>query len=45
MLALQLSDNRKARVVDASATNRYARHEGAQPVRAQEAFRDFIARL
>lgn len=44
-LALQLADNRKARIIDASGTNPYARAEGAAPLRAQEAFRDFTASL
>ena len=45
VLQLQLADNLKARIVDASGSNAYARVEGAEPVRAQEAFRDFVASL
>jgi polyphosphate kinase len=44
VLTLQLADNRKARVVDAAGANRYARDDGP-PLRAQEAFRGFVAEL
>jgi polyphosphate kinase len=44
VLALQLADNRKARVIDAGGRNPYARSGGA-PVRAQEAFRAFVEGL
>ena len=44
VLAIQLADNRKARVIDAAGRNRYAHGEGS-PVRSQEAFRDFVAGL
>jgi polyphosphate kinase len=44
-LSISLADNRKARVVEASGTNPYARSEGSAPVRAQEAFREFVASL
>lgn len=44
-LALQLADNLKARVIDASGTNPYARAEDAAPIRSQEVFRDFVASL
>ncbi|MEQ1856382.1 MAG: polyphosphate kinase 1 [Longimicrobiales bacterium] len=44
VLAIQLADNRKARVIDAAGRNPYAR-DGGPPVRAQEALRDFIAGL
>jgi polyphosphate kinase len=44
-LELQLADNTKARVIDAEGTNAYARDGDAPPVRAQEAFRDYLARL
>jgi polyphosphate kinase len=43
-LELQLADNTKARVIDAEGSNAYARG-GTTPVRAQEAFRDFLAEL
>ena len=42
-LELQLADNTKARIVDAAGTNEYAKADGAPRVRAQEAFRDFLA--
>jgi polyphosphate kinase len=45
VLALQLADNLKARIIDVDGDNPYARAEGAEPVRAQEAFRDFVASL
>jgi hypothetical protein len=44
VLALQLADNRKARVLDASGANPYAGDDGP-PLRAQEAFRSFVAEL
>jgi polyphosphate kinase len=44
-LELQLADNTKARVIDAEGTNAYARDGDVPPVRAQEAFRDYLARL
>jgi polyphosphate kinase len=44
-LELQLADNTKARVIDAEGTNAYARDGDAPPVRAQEAFRDYLAQL
>jgi polyphosphate kinase len=44
-LELQLADNTKARILDAEGTNAYARSAGAPPLRAQEAFRDFLAGL
>jgi polyphosphate kinase len=44
VLALQLADNSKARVVDAGGANPYARG-GGPLVRAQEAFRSFVAEL
>ena len=44
-LELQLADNTKARVIDAEGTNAYVRDGDAPPVRAQEAFRDYLARL
>jgi polyphosphate kinase len=44
VLALQLGDNRKARVLDAAGANPYARDDGP-PLRAQEAFRSFVAEL
>jgi polyphosphate kinase len=45
VLSLQLADNQKARVIDASGTNPYVRVQDATPVRSQEAFRDFVAAL
>jgi polyphosphate kinase len=44
VLALQLADNRKARVIDAGRRMAYAAAEGP-PLRAQEAFREFVAAL
>jgi len=44
VLALQLADNRKARRIDAGRRSTYARDDGP-PVRAQEAFREFVAAL
>jgi len=44
-LELQLADNTKARVIDAGGANAYARSDGAPPVRAQEAFRSYLAAL
>jgi len=44
VLALQLADNRKARVLDAAGANPYARDDGP-PLRAQEAFRSLVAEL
>jgi len=44
LLDLQLADNRKARSVEPDGTNPYLR-EGSDPVRAQEAFRAFLAGL
>jgi len=43
VLELQLADCRKARIIDAEGRNPYARDDTATPVRAQEAFRDFLA--
>ena len=45
VLTLQLADNQKARIIDASGTNAYARAVGATRVRSQETFRDFVASL
>jgi polyphosphate kinase len=44
VLTVQLADNRKARVVDATGRNPYARDDGPS-LRAQEAFRSFVADL
>jgi len=44
-LELQLADNTKARLVDAAGTNTYARSDGDPPLRAQEAFRSYLAGL
>ena len=44
VLALQLADNRKARVVDAGGANPYVRDDGP-PLRAQEEIRSFVAAL
>jgi polyphosphate kinase len=44
-LELQLADNTKARIIDAGGSNAYVRTEGARPLRAQEAFRDYLAGL
>jgi polyphosphate kinase len=44
-LDLQLADNLKARVIDASGSNRYAGEEGEPPLRSQEAFREYVAGL
>lgn len=43
VLELQLADNRKARIIDREGLNPYARDGSAPQVRAQEAFRDFLA--
>lgn len=45
MLDLQFADNAKSRVMDPAGSNRYARGGGGSAVRAQEAFRDFVAGL
>jgi polyphosphate kinase len=46
LVDLQLADNRKARVIDGTGTNRYASVDVDAPaVRSQEAFRDFVAGL
>ena len=44
VLALQLADNRKARIIDAGGRHPYAQDGGA-PLRAQDAFRAFVERL
>ena len=44
LLDIQLADNQKARVIDAKGENPYARTDGP-PVRAQEAFREYLAGL
>lgn len=44
LIDLQLADNTKARVIDASQRNAYA-DGGSEPVRAQAAFRHFLAGL
>jgi polyphosphate kinase len=44
VLDLQLADNRKARVIDAEGRNPYVDDAGP-PLRAQEAFRDYVAGL
>lgn len=44
LLQIQLADNQKARLVDPEGTNPYLRN-GADPVRSQEAFRNFLADL
>lgn len=45
MLDLQLADNRKARVIEESGANPYVDGGAEPPVRAQEAFRDYVAGL
>jgi polyphosphate kinase len=45
VMALQLADNQKARIIEASGANPYARSHGGPPVRAQEAFREYLATL
>jgi polyphosphate kinase len=45
VLDIQLADNRKARIIDESGTNPYARENDDRPVRAQEAFREYLAEL
>ncbi len=44
-LDLQLADNQKARIIDERGSNRYASADGQPPLRAQEAFRDYLAGL
>jgi polyphosphate kinase len=44
VLALQLADNRKARWIDAAGRSPYVSDDGP-PLRAQEAFRSFVAEL
>lgn len=44
LLDLQLADNRKARRVEADGSNPYVRND-EPPLRAQEAFREFLATL
>ena len=44
VLDLQLADNRKARAIDAEGKNPYIAG-GGPPLRAQEAFRDYVAGL
>ncbi len=44
LLQIQLADNQKARLVDPEGTNPYLRN-GEDPVRSQEAFRNFLADL
>jgi polyphosphate kinase len=45
-LEIQLADNTKARVIDqAEDATRTCARTGAEPVRAQEAFRDYLASL
>lgn len=40
---LQLADNRKARVLNAKLDNPYVQAEdGAEPIRSQEAFREWL---
>jgi len=45
LLEIQWADNTKARLVDASHVNAFVEADGAPPVRAQEAFRDYVASL
>lgn len=45
VLEIQLADDVKARRIDAVGTNDYVRGNGAASVRAQEAFRDYLAGL
>ena len=45
VLEIQLADNTKARMIDEAGTNTYLRGNGTAPVRAQEAFRDYLASL
>lgn len=45
VLEIQLADNTKARWIDEAGTNVYVRGNGAAPVRAQEAFREYLAAL
>jgi polyphosphate kinase len=44
-LDLSLADNRKARVIDEGGTNAYAGEVGEAPLRAQEAYREYVAGL
>lgn len=44
-LDLQLSDNRKARVIEEGGTNPYASSAGEDAVRSQEAFRGYLAAM
>lgn len=43
LLELQLADNARARIVDRDFTNRYAAASSEPPVRAQAAYRDYLA--
>jgi len=45
MIEIQLSDNTKARIVDVDGTNAYVRDGDGPRVRAQEAFREYLAGL
>ena len=45
VLEIQLADDTKARIIDERGTNAYAKRNGSVPVRAQEAFRDYLAEL
>jgi len=45
MLELQFIDDIKSRTMDHAGSNRYTRTDGQGTVRAQAAFRDFVAGL
>jgi len=45
LLGLQWADNTKARRINEAQDNPYVPGDGAAPVRAQEAFRDYVASL
>jgi polyphosphate kinase len=45
LLEIQWADNTKARIINAAQDNPYVQADGAPPVRAQEAYRDYVASL
>ena len=45
VLEVQWADNTKARVINRAQDNPYVPRDGVAPVRAQEAFRDYVASL
>jgi hypothetical protein len=45
VLRIQWADNTKARIINEAFDNPYVDGNGAPPVRAQEAFREYVASL